>query len=94
MSAAGTWRIEVAGRKFILVLKAAGGGKLTGTMVEEGGKEPQPIKNGWENGVKVHWEVTVPFDTAFDGELFDSDNKMRGTAEAPLGSAPFGGTRI
>src|SRR5262245_8150767 len=100
MSAEGKWRIEVIGMTFILELKAAGPGKLpgttklTGTMVEEGGNAPQPIENGWEKGNKVHWEVTKPFETMFDGEVSGDNKKMKGTAKASKGSVGFTGTRL
>lgn len=93
MSAAGTWNIKIpmVGKDFILILNSAGSGKLSGTMVEKGGNKPEAIKNGTETGNKVHWEVATPFNSKFDGDI--NGTKMTGTVQAPLGSAPFEGTR-
>ena len=93
MSAAGTWDISIPliHQDYVLVLNAAGGGKLTGTMVEAGGDRPNEIKNGSETGNRVHWEVTTPFAAKFGGEV--DGNKIKGGVQSPLGNAPFHGTR-
>jgi len=90
MSAAGTWRVSVVTRHFTLVLVAAGGGVLTGTMSEEGKAQALPIRDGHETDSTVVWTVDVPgySETAqFTGKV--AGDSMTGQVQAGLFAPAF-----
>ena len=90
MSVAGTWRVSVLTRRFTLVLVAADGGVVTGSMTEEGKAQALPIRDGRENGDMVEWKVDVPGygETAeFRGTI--AGDRMTGQVRAGLFAPAF-----
>lgn len=95
MAAAGAWRLSVLTRHFALVLVAAEGGNLAGSMTEQGKSRILPLWDVHESGARVEWKVDVPgySETAeFKGRI-DGD-RMSGRVQAGLFAPAFRARRI
>jgi hypothetical protein len=90
MRVAGTWRVSVLTRHFTLVLVAADGGVVTGSMTEEGKPQTLPIRDGRETGDMVEWKADVPgYGETAEFRATIAGDKMTGHVRAGLFAPAF-----